>query len=205
MNDNPLMQLCLLAAGLYVSYLWWTDYEAARGKRPVTNLNPFPGATTASLRAMLIASAGALAILGAETWGEIALGIDGQQSKITVLFGIYTLVAAIMEEVIFRGFLVVEKRGRAALVAGIVGASLVFGLLHPFLWKWDDEGFALTLTAKGWFSFAAVFAGSLWFYACRFASWNPNRSLLPCFAAHFTKNAGVFIIKAAQGYVTGAW
>jgi len=34
---------------------------------------------------------------------------------------------------------------------------------------------------------------------------NPTRSLLPCIAAHAAKNAGVFVIKAAQGHVSGWW
>lgn len=205
MNDNPWLQLCLIATGLYVTYLWWTDYRAAHTAIPAPSSNPFPGATAVPRKALWIAATGAALILAAETCGEIALGLDDEQSKITVLFGIYTLIAAIIEEIIFRGFLVVENRGRTALLCGIIGASLLFALIHPFLWKWDDEGFALTLTAKGWFSFAAVLAGSLWFYTCRFASWNPARSLLPCFAAHFTKNAGVFAIKAIQGFVAGTW
>ncbi len=97
----------------------------------------------------------------------------------------------------------VDKRGRAALVAGAVGASVLFAALHPFVWQWDDDGFAFTFTAKGWFSFGAVFAVSLWFYYCRFARWNPAQSLIPCFAAHLAKNVGVIAIKGAQGFLTG--
>lgn len=219
MDENPVFYVLLIAAGVYAAHLWWTDYNAARSGQVVAQA-ALPGATPASLRAVLIAAAGGALILAAETAGEIALGLDSEQSKMTVIFGIYTLVAALIEEIIFRGYLVVEKRGRAALIGGIVGASVLFALLHPFLWEWDmgqaafwqivqvwrwPEWLTLTLTPKGWFSFGAVLLASLWFYACRFATWNPTRSLLPCFAAHFTKNAGVFVIKAVQGFVVGVW
>jgi membrane protease YdiL (CAAX protease family) len=204
MDENPVVVLMMIGFGGYFAWLWWQDFKAARrAGSPVSG--GLPGAVPASARACIIAAAGALLILGAETWGEIALGLSDEQSKITLLFAAYTLVAAIVEEIIFRGYIVVEKRGRLALFGGVLGASLLFALIHPFLWKWDDDGFALTLTAKGWFSFSAVFIASLWFYVCRFAPWNPKGSLLPCFAAHMAKNAGVIAIKAAQGFVVGTW
>ena len=78
-------------------------------------------------------------------------------------------------------------------------------MLHPFLWEWQQGGLVLHLGAKGWFSTAMIFAGSLWFYAVRFLPANPARSLLPCIAAHAAKNLGVFAIKYAQGFVSGWW
>jgi len=206
MEENPVLLVLMLAMGGYFAWMWRGDLRAvvAGTLAPEQSL---PGATPSSTRACLIAAGGALVILAAETWGEIALGLSEEQSKITGLFALYTLIAAIVEEIIFRGYVGdwIARRGLAALVGGVVGASLVFALIHPFLWTWDDDGFAFTLTAKGGFSFAAVFVISLWFYACRFASWNPRRSLLPCFAAHLTKNLGVIVIKAAQGFFVGAW
>ncbi|MBS0632887.1 MAG: CPBP family intramembrane metalloprotease [Verrucomicrobia bacterium] len=201
--DNPVFLLIMTAVGLYVGKLWLDDRKAARlgGVQPGT----LPGATDASGKAIAIAVLGALVILAGETWGENALGLTAQQSKITWLFGAYSLVAAIIEEVIFRGFIVIDKRGKAALWAGAVGASVLFAALHPFLWTWDKDGFALTLGAKGWFSTGTVFVTSLWLYAARFAAWNPTRSLLPCFAAHGAKNLGVIVIKAAQGFMGGVW
>ena len=206
MNDDPVLLVLTLAMGGYFAWLWWNDLRVARDARGEV-AQGLPGATPASIKACLAGAAGALVILGGETWGEIALGLSEEQSKMTGLFALYTLVAAIVEEIIFRGYVGewIAKRGRAALAAGVLGASLVFALIHPFLWKWDDEGFAVTFTAKGCFSFAAVFVASLWFYACRFARWNPSRSLLPCFAAHLAKNAGVIAIKAAQGFLVGVW
>ncbi len=204
MNDNPVALVIMSVIGLYVAWLWWSDARAvnAGAAHPASTL---PGAAFAPARALWIAAGGAALILAAETFGEIALGVASEQSRVTLLFGAYTLVAAIIEEVIFRGYIVIERRGRAALIGGVFGASLLFALIHPFLWEWEEHGFELTLTSKGWFSFGAVFISSLWFYTCRFASWNPHRSLLPCFVAHLTKNLGVFIIKGAQGFVDGPW
>lgn len=201
--DNPWLLAGMIIAGGVLAKWWREDYRAARQGKPVPQA--FPGAAPASGRALLIAAAGALVLLVAETAGEHALGLTAQQSKMTVLFGLYTLVAAFGEELIFRGYLVVENRGRAALIAGMVGASLGFALLHPFLWKWEDSVLSFHGDAKAWFSMVAVFTGSLWFYAVRFLPMNPTRSLLPCFAAHLAKNLGVFAIKYAQGFVSGWW
>ena len=202
----------MTAAGLYIGKLWCDDRRAGRlhdtDAKPLPN--PLPGATDAPRRAVLLAVAGAFAILALETAGERALGLFAQQSRMTWLFALYSIAGApVIEEIIFRGWLVVDVDGRRKNAplptwAGAVGASVVFAALHPFLWRWDDAGFAFTMTAKGWFSMGAVFATSLWLYAARLAPWNPRRSLLPCFAAHAAKNAGVVAVKAAAGYMAGA-
>jgi membrane protease YdiL (CAAX protease family) len=203
--NHPLLLALLTAAGLYVGHLWRADLRAARARRP--NPNALPGATDAPRRAVIIATAGALGLLAAETIGEHALGLAAQQSRMTWLFGLYSVTAApIIEEVIFRGWLVLDgpadsSRRRATMWAAAVAASLGFAALHPFLWRWDDAGFALTPGAKGWFSTAVVFATSLWLYVARLAPWNPRQSLLPCFAGHAAKNLGVVAIKAAAGFM----
>jgi membrane protease YdiL (CAAX protease family) len=137
-----------------------------------------------------------------ETFGEIALGIAAEQARLTWLFALYSICGApIIEELIFRGWLVIEHRGRPAMWAGAIAASALFAILHPFLWKWDDTGVVFLSGAKGWFSTVATFVTSLWFYAVRLGRWNPTRSLLPCFAAHAAKNATVVAIKAATGFI----
>ena len=201
MNDQPVMLVLLIVAGLYVMNLWRHDYRAQLAGQP--HPRAMPGATPAPLRANLIAAAGALLLLTAETWGEIRLGLSEQQSKITGLFAAYTLIAAFVEELMFRVFIVIEGRGNALRWAGVVGASVVFAALHPFLWQWESDAFTWTLTAKGWFSTAVVFASSLWFYTVRFAGFNPQGSLIPCIVAHATKNLGVIIIKGASGFLVG--
>jgi membrane protease YdiL (CAAX protease family) len=209
MTENPLILVLMIAASLYMIHVWRSDYQAAKAGAP--HPRALPGATPASLTTCVIAAIGALIILAAETLGEIQLGLSAKQSSITVLFGIYTLVAAFIEELIFRGFIVIEGRGPKLRWIGIVAASVLFAALHPFLWEWKggwlwvDGRLELTLTAKGWFSTVTVFLSSLWFYTVRFARFNPQHSLLPCFTAHATKNLGVFAIKAAQGFLIGWW
>lgn len=202
-QDQPLLLLVLLGGAVYVARIWWADLRATQAGQPPRQ--PLPGAAPAGRLAVALAVGGALAILAAETAAEYALGVADRQSRMTVLFGCYTLAAAVIEEVIFRGYVVVEGRGRAALVAGCLGASVLFAALHPFLWQWRDGSLVWDFSAKGWVSTGAVLAASLWFYTVRFWALNPTRSLLPCFAAHLAKNAGVFAIKAAQGYVVGWW
>jgi hypothetical protein len=201
--ENPWLLLLLLAGGGGLGRWWFDDYRAAQRGAP--RPGALPGATAAPGWLVVLAVAGALALLAAETAGEYALGISGEQSRMTVLFGLYTLAAAGIEEVVFRGYLVIEHRGRAALLAGIAGASAGFALLHPFLWEWREGSLVWHAGTKAWFSTGAVFAGSLWFYAVRFLPGNPGRSLLPCVAAHAAKNLGVFAIKYAQGFVSGWW
>lgn len=201
--NNPWLLLLMTAAGLAVAKLWRDDRRAAAAGEP--RPGTLPGATSAPPRAVVIAVLGALALLALETLGEMALGLSDEQTKMTWLFAVYSVFgASVIEEVIFRGWLVIEKRGRAAEWLGAVVASVAFALVHPFLWQWDDQGFALTLSAKGWFSTGVLFVTSLWLYAARLAPWNPQRSLLPCFAAHAAKNIGVVAIKAASGFMGGS-
>lgn len=202
MTDQPLLLLILTVAGLYLGKLWRDDLRAARAGRP--HPRALPGATTAPRRILILAVAGAAVLLALETVGEIRLGLSAQQSHVTGLFSAYTLVAAVIEEIVFRGYIVITRHGTAWRWTGIIAASGLFALLHPFLWRWD-AGLALTLTPKGLFSTALVFLDSIWFYWLRFARWNPQHSLLPCFAAHAGKNLGVIAIKAAQGFLTGWW
>src|SRR5688572_16154337 len=184
--NHPLLLAVLTAAGVYVGKLWLEDRNAAR--RGVPNPQALPGATEASRRATLIAIVGALLLLAVETIGEIMLGIAALQSRMTWIFALYSVIAAPMiEEVIFRGWLVLEHRGPIAMWAAAIAASLAFALLHPFLWQWDDGGFVFTLNAKSWFSSAMAFAMSLWLYAARLGPWNPTRSLFPCLAGHAAK------------------
>ena len=241
MNDILFYGIALLVAG-YVFWIWLSDLRAygrttnastAAGHSPADDRKPyaspaapemtafapvrtptFPGATPVGVIAVVVAVAVAVTLLAVETGGEYALGIAGQQTKMTVLFGLYTLAAAFIEELIFRGYLVYERGTRAQLVAGIIVVSAIFAALHPYLWHWSaTEGASswefwrgrleLRLDTKAVFSTSLVFVRSLWFYCVRFWPANPLRSLVPCIAAHLATNLGVFVLKAVQGHVTG--
>lgn len=204
------MILFYAGIALYVVHLYRADYLAEKSGEP--NPKPLPGATSAPGSLYLIGMIGALLILAIETYGEIALGISAEQSDMVWFFVFATLGAGILEEVIFRGFLVVENRGHFLLVASCLLFSLLFALFHPYLWELDyPEGvrawqfwladFNLILTPKAFFTTSILFLNSLWFYALRFGRWNQNRSLFPCMLAHSASNLGVFVVKWAQGHV----
>src|SRR4051812_23991196 len=176
--ENPLLVLVMLGTAWYIGKLWRDDLRSPHDRG-------LPGTTRASLASVIIPVAGLLGLLAIETAGEKVLGVSEQQSKMTWLFAVYSIGGApLFEELVFRGYLVIRGRGKAILWTSILLFSVGFALLHQFLWKWNAEGFSLTIDQKGLFSTAVVFATSLWLYAARFAPWNPTQSLLPCFLAH---------------------
>ncbi len=169
-----------------------------------------PGAYTPGLGPLLVASLVAVFILILETSGEYFLGIKDEQETIAFAFIFAMLAAAIIEEIIFRGYLVVTHKGKTMLWISIVGFSVIFALLHPYcwdvkipdnLWALQEWQWTLKLDKKSIFSTFFIFINSLWFYTVRFMPNNPKASLLPCFLAHGIINIGVFIIKAFQGFI----
>ena len=198
MNENPLMILLYVGVAVYVGQIYWGDYKTVESGE--ANAGAMPGAVAAPLGAFIIGTLGALLLLGVETGGEIALGLVDEQSVMVWFFVFAAMAAGVVEEVIFRGYLVIDKKGRSLLIASAVVFSLIFAIIHGHLWSRED-GFGWTLTGKAFFSTSILFANSLWFYALRFGPWNPKRSLFPCMLAHVASNLGVFIVKWAQGYV----
>mgnify|MGYP005619969557 FL=1 len=199
MDESPVMVILYVGIAAYVGNLYWGDLQQWKKSQEATR-GALPGATSPSLAILVIGIIGALLILAAETGGEIALGISAEQSDMVWYFVFASLGAGIVEEVIFRGYLVVENKGRVALITSCVGYSLLFAMIHPHLWSMDN-GFHLTLTEKGFFSTSILLANSLWFYALRFAPWNKNRSIFPCMLAHAASNLGVFGVKWVQGFI----
>lgn len=198
LNENPLMILLYVAIAAFLLHMYWGDYQADRSGTP--NPKAMPGARGFSWNIAVMGILGSLFLLGVETGGEQALGISEEQSEMVWYFVFAIVCAGVVEEVIFRGFLVVENRGRAVLIASCVGFSLIFALIHGYFWSTED-GFAWTFTSKAFFTTGILFANSLWWYAIRFSPCNPQRSIFPCMIAHAASNLGVFGVKLVQGYV----
>jgi len=195
--DSPIMGIFYAVAAGVVLYLWTSDYKQGREGK-----GAFPGATPVPVRVLWIAGIGGLILTLLETAGEWMLGLTAEQTELAAIAILPLMSAAIIEEIIFRGYLVVDKKGKAWLVGSVLFFSVIFALIHPYLWNWEEGRLHLDLSVKAIFSTAFVFFSSLWFYAVRFSFGNHRNSLLPCFVAHATANFSVYIVKATQGYVT---
>ncbi|NDV61343.1 CPBP family intramembrane metalloprotease [Puniceicoccales bacterium CK1056] len=208
MTDSPLIILILFVGAAYLFKLWRDDMLAWKAGKP--HEKGIPGATSAPGAALWIGAIGALALVGLETGGEIALGVSSEQTDITVIFLLAMIGAGVLEEVLFRGYFVIQNKGRNILILSIVGFSLLFALAHyqyyteiPEEGTWRDLSFVID-PKSGW-SLLLLFLNSLWFYWMRFSKWNPHHSLLPCFVAHIASNMGVFAVKLLQGHVHGLY
>ena len=208
-NDDPIFIFLTLLVAAYFAKMWLSDYRDFNRGHP--HPKALPGATPTSAKAVVIGVTGALVLLAIETLGEYWLGISAEQSDVKAIALVAWITAAFVEELIFRGFLVVGNRGKIGFIASAVLFSGLFALAHPFLWSYEsivedgDKIFQWHLNGKAFWSTAMVFLLSMWFYVVRFLPSNPKRSLIPCIAAHFSKNIGVFVIKLVQGHVVGWW
>ena len=198
MNEDPLIIIIYCAIAVYIAYLYRADIKAFVAGRP--NVKALPGATPTNGLLILASVLGALVLLGNAVIGEYALDIVDAQSEIVWFFVFASISAGVIEEVVFRGYLVVQNRGRNALVFSCLGFSLVFALVHGHLWS-IEEGFAWNFTVQGIFNTWILFFNSVSLYALRFGPWNANRSILPSIIAHMILNLGVFVVKLVQGYI----
>jgi len=204
-------------------YLWWRDYRRQSNAPDATNaadaaneadapLAPLmPGATPCAGGFIALATLAGVALTLAETGAEYALGVAAQQKALAPAAFAALLAAPVVEEIVFRGYLVVEGRGRAVLAASVVFSTLLFAAGHDFLWHYEFpagapwhnfwRGFSADFSTKGLVSFAFALAAGLCFCALRLHPRNRARSLLPCFAAHAARNLAVAAAKLAQGFV----
>ena len=207
-QDTPTFAILSFAIAAYLFYLWYGDLSHFK-KTGTPAKGAFEGATTVSARSAVFAAACALALLAIFIAAESYLGIDKQQSKVSAWALLSWISAAVIEELIFRGYLVVRGKGAFVLWASVLFFSMRFALAHPFVWNYSvPEGDSLLngvwifdFSIQPIFSTFAIFACSLLFYVLRFMPSNVNRSLIPCMSAHCAYNLGVFAAKYLQGFI----
>ncbi|MGB0344920.1 MAG: CPBP family intramembrane glutamate endopeptidase, partial [Coraliomargarita sp.] len=102
------MILAYAGIAAYILHMYWGDYRADRSGAP--NPKAMPGAKGFGVGVAVIGVVGSLLLLAVETGGELALGIADEQSEMLWYLVFATLCAGVVEEVIFRGFLVVENK-----------------------------------------------------------------------------------------------
>ena len=115
MNADFFFSIFIFGIALYLGKQWLGDLS---GKK--TGLRAFPGAAPASFFLIMGAIAGALVILAIETIGEYRLGTSATQSDIRGSYLLVMVAAGFLEELIFRGYLVIENRGRVILWSSIL-------------------------------------------------------------------------------------
>ena len=207
-QDSPIFAVIYFAGALWLLNMWVADLRAFE-KSGKPRAGALEGAAGAPMKLVFAGVAAALALLAAHAQMEAALGLDDEQSKVRVWAVFSWLAAAVIEELIFRGYLAVRGRGKFLLWVSVVLFSLIFALAHPFMWDYavPDGGsvfggaWKFDFSAKALFATVAVFDCSMLFYVLRFLPQNPKASILPCIAAHCAYNLGVFAIKAANGFV----
>lgn len=202
--DNPWINLLYVVVA-FVVLKWWIRDCRQYQINGVAVQGALPGAAPAAIWLIGLGVVGSLLILGVEIMGEYRLGIVEEQKEL-IWYAIFpVLCAPIIEEVIFRGYLVVTNKGRLVLWGSIVGFSILFSLIHGHLVTFGEEGEPWLVwkgdQTKAWFTSGILLAQSLWWYFLRFCPWNPHHSILPSIVAHFAVNLGVVVTKGVQGYL----
>ena len=134
MSDNLIFNLIGLLAGVYLMHLWWADTRICISNSEDPPKGLLPGASLAPVSTCLLAIVGAVTIILIVSLLEKIMDVADNQTTLSWWFLLAMLGAAITEEVIFRGYLVVQNKGRSTFIMSILFFSSLFALIHPYLW-----------------------------------------------------------------------
>lgn len=189
MSLNLVTDIIYLLIGLGVAYAWFSEYQK-RQRNPGPELF-WPGTTRAPISGILITVSGILLFTVAETCAEIHFQVSAHQSVGNLHILGATMGAAIVEEMVFRGFVAPSQLRGIKLLGLIIVGSVIFSVIHGFDFS----------TVQGRISLITTFFISIWLYLGRYNPLNPERSILPCLIGHAVRNLAVFGVKWAQGFV----
>lgn len=102
LQSDPLMSVLFFLGGLYFFKLWWEDTRNAEKGNP--HPKAFPGTYRCGFPILGIAVVGSVGLVLLSTIGEIALGMSSEQSDTIWLALLGWIGAAIVEELLIRGF-----------------------------------------------------------------------------------------------------
>lgn len=208
-QDDQIFSVFMFAVSAYLFYMWWDDLRYYKKNGGKIRRGAFAGATSVPFKYCLWGAVAALLLLALHVSTEYSLGVVSEQTSFSYWAIFSWIAAAFVEELIFRGYLVVQNRGVVALALSILFFSLLFALAHPFVWNYEipegawlfDGVWIFDFSAQPILSTIAIFECSLLFYILRFMPQNPNRSIMPCIMAHAAYNTGVYLVKLAQGFI----
>ncbi len=189
MTLNLITDIIYLIIGLGVGFAWFSEYQK-RKANPGPELF-WPGTTRAPISGILIIVSGILLLTVAETCAEIHYQVTANQSVSNLHILGFTIGAAIVEEMVFRGFAAPSHLRGIKLLGLILIGSVIFSAIHGFDFS----------TVQGRISLIATFFISVWLYLGRYNPLNPERSILPCLIGHVVRNLAVFGVKWSQGFV----
>jgi membrane protease YdiL (CAAX protease family) len=190
MSFATLQPFLYFLLGAVVLIAWAKEVQQRKIKASAEGF--WPGTTSSSLASVLLSVSGILLITLAESCVEIRYHVAHEQTSLAAIALLSLLGAAVVEEIVFRGFVAPAHLTGLKLLMVVLIGSAVFALFH---------GFNIS-TTQGKISFIFAFLTSVWLYFARFNPLNPQRSLLPCLAGHCVRNLAVFGIKWAQGFIT---
>jgi len=189
MTTETLLNSLYLLLGMGVLGAWLIEYQ--KRQRTQSPELFWPGTTPAPISGILIIVSGILLLTVTETCVEIHYQVSASQSVSTLSILGASLAAAVVEEMVFRGFSAPNHLTGIKLLALILIGSLIFSAIHGFDFN----------SVQGKISYVFTFLVSVWLYLAKYNPLNPQRSMLPCLIGHLVRNLSVFGIKWAQGYV----